>query len=459
MRMISVERNVTVPADNTWLTIKPVGSVETCGPNYGAVDVAHPHLGYTPRYERYTPNSFGSRKTWKSFAHFRSDQATTKSHNKVTLLSHAIGAFPNCHGYGETDYIGAGYDSYYVANLLQPFGDMGSLDSGLVSFMYDGPGGEFIPPPVDLDGLWKNALASTLPLIKAELSLPNFLLELKDFKRPLMKAASVFKSPSWYSALQKMGLAGKTSWSIKRLLQGAAGNYLNLQFNILPFLSDIAKIRSAMSRTEKRINDFVVREGRPQNRHYAFKWSEFPDSYEEQEIGRGAALEVYHSLNTCYSERRVVYDPSVFHVQIQYNYSYTGYQIEHARLLGHLDALGINLNPAIVWNAIPWTFVIDWVLGVGPYLDSLKSENMRPQINIRQALWSILRKRRIVVEKTILGVGGTVHWKGQMPAVEQTAYRRSVGLPSVSSITSSGLTLKEVSLGAALVIVRGRKRK
>jgi hypothetical protein len=147
----------------------------------------------------------------------------------------------------------------------------------------------------------------------------------------------------------------------------------------------------------------------------------------------------------------------VFHVQVQYNYSYTGYQVEHARLLGQLDSLGINLNPAIIWNAIPWTFVVDWVLGVGPYLDSLKSENMKPLINIRQALWSITRKRRIVVTISQHNAGEVI-WTGQMPAVEQSAYRRSLNLPSMSSIESSGLTAKEVSLGAALVIVQSRKR-
>jgi hypothetical protein len=44
-----------------------------------------------------------------------------------------------------------------------------------------------------------------------------------------------------------------------------------------------------------------------------------------------------------------------------------------------------------------------------------------------------------------------------LPAVSQTAYRRSLFTPSISSILSSGLTSTEASLGAALVISRKRR--
>ncbi len=146
----------------------------------------------------------------------------------------------------------------------------------------------------------------------------------------------------------------------------------------------------------------------------------------------------------------------MFHAQIEYNYNYTQYQVEHARLLGYLDALGVNLNPSIIWNALPWTFVVDWVLSIGQYLDDFKVENMRPQINIRRYLWSVSRGRVITVHRAVrLKLTDEQFWI-PLPTVRQTAYRRQVSGVSSSSILSSGLTLKEVSLGAALVIVRKR---
>jgi hypothetical protein len=354
-----------------------------------------------------------------------------------------------------------GYTRAYPSTLVEPFGDGGQLDADLPALKSDLDVG-FIPAPSDLAQLVQHALTGMLPVVKAELSLPNFLIELKDFKRPALKVVSVLQSASWFEALKKLGwLVPKHRYkaTFKQLLQGTAGHYLNLQFNVLPLISDIAKIRSAMSRTERRMNDFITRAGRPQSKHYVYKWAEFQDVVNETTI-TGVPWVIPDIACSCFASRRVTYDPTVFHAQIQYNYNYTGYQVEHAQLLAHLDSLGVNLNPAIIWNAIPWSFVVDWVAGVSPYLDSLKTENMRPLINIRRFLWSVGRKRRIYVQKGTVDAtpAQPILSMNQMPVVVQSAYRRSVGLPSLSSITSSGLTPKEVSLGAALVIARRRRR-
>ncbi len=48
--------------------------------------------------------------------------------------------------------------------------------------------------------------------------------------------------------------------------------------------------------------------------------------------------------------------------------------------------------------------------------------------------------------------------KVPLPVVTETAYRRQVGLPGYSSLTSSGLSPKELSLGIALVFARRKYR-
>jgi hypothetical protein len=162
--------------------------------------------------------------------------------------------------------------------------------------------------------------------------------------------------------------------------------------------------------------------------------------------------------------RQVSYDASAFHAEIEYNYNYTQYQTEHARLLGLLDYFGVNLNPQIIWNAIPWSFVVDWVFSVGRFLDRFKVSNMEPKINIRRYLWSIKRKRTVVTTRYTIPIESWWHpplklsHHRTVPAsvVEETAYRRQVGLPGSSLIESSGVSLKEFTLGAALVLSRRR---
>jgi len=300
------------------------------------------------------------------------------------------------------------------------------------------------------------ALKTMLPAIKAEISLPNFIYELKDLRGTIQAAKKLLLAPDFIRAVKSLALPRNASF--KDLARTLAGHYLNYSFNLAPLVSDIGKILLAMKRIERRLNDFVTRAGRVQTRHFRFAWQEYPDSTNDWSYGNRIGYQTGWIMTEPGCSRQVLYDSTIFHAQIQYNYNYNGFQAEHARLLSYLDGFGINLNPAIIWNALPWTFVLDWAVGIGPYLDSLKVANMEPQINIHRYLWSVLRKRRIVVTTaTRNAYDDSFEYRTTLPVVTQTAYRRQVGSIGASSIESSGLTMKEVSLGAALVIARRRR--
>lgn len=431
---------------------------------YPDAELSFPVEGFTPRYEKITPNSSKTRE-WKSFEHYKSvsNDQTGAASGAVGVASESVGFFssnPKAHSLGTVPSRYVGYTTYSVNGYHQPFGDPGQLDAGLPGFNVPLADGSFVPPPADLVNLERRGLSHMLPLVKSELSLPNFILELKDFKRPVQKIVATFRNPGFLSAYAKAFTKRPRKQTFKQLLQSQAGRYLNYKFNIAPLVSDIGSIYAALSRTEKRINDLVSRAGRPQKKHFVFQWYEFPDVFEDKPLSGppaypGGAVQIM----SCRHTRHVDYDATIFRSLLEYNYNYTTYQAEHARLLGHLDAFGINLNPAIIWNAIPWSFVVDWVVGIGPFLDSLKTQNLKPQINIRRYLWSVQRSRYITVTKVIQNVyDNSVIHVGQLPAVRQTAYRRHVTMPTMSSITQSGLTPEEVSLGAALVISRRRRR-
>ena len=130
----------------------------------------------------------------------------------------------------------------------------------------------------------------------------------------------------------------------------------------------------------------------------------------------------------------------------------------------HLDALGANLNPAIIWNAIPWSFVVDWVINVSQWLSTQRVGFMDPKINILRYLWSVKRVRSIIVQRKafapdyIDGPYKQVSGPVPLPTVRESAYCRVVGLPSEHSILTSGLNANEFSLAAALVISRRRPK-
>jgi len=423
---------------------------------------------YPESFEIITPNSEGSNAEWKSFEHYKRVLGDPPAAVGSRL---GIGSYDSNHRYanvwsdpmmGQNDYAtsGGGPMLYGKPGIWDKTPDLELL-------YVPESGGSFVPLPLNLTELKELSLKTMLPIIKADLSVVNSIYELKDFKSLARNVTDVRRLTSRLRSI-KAWKRGKVE-TLRQLFRGNASGYLQAQFNILPLLSDISSIYAALSRSERRLNDFITREGRPQNKHFVYKWYELPESTFD-DVKTGTCRFRYQKYPTMSSftytfiskiRRWTFAKPTTFHAQIQYNFNYTEYQREHARMLAWLDTIGVNLNPQIIWNAIPWSFVVDWVIGVNRWLGQFAITNMEPKINIRRYLWSVKREREIIVEHQLhdsyVLPNAYTSWV-PYPIVYETAYRRQVGLPTVSSILSSGLTLKEISLGAALVISRKRKR-
>lgn len=397
-------------------------------------------------YEEITPNSEGSQHNWKSFQHYKMSKEPSDNVGTKQTLYYSFSPFTwFWKGVASSPYMG--YRFTYGSNF----------NLGL-KLMYDKQAsGDFVTPPADLDSLVRRAMSSMLPSIKPGLSLVNSLIELKDFR-------SLVRSVRSFDDLVRTLKRFSPFRTLRQIFRVGADSYLQGNFNIAPLLADISGLRAAIASAEKQMNDLLSREGKPQKRHWSFSWAELENSYEVGGPGGIANIGV-EMPSTFYDERYVSSPATQFHAEIEYNFNYTDYQREHARLLSLLDYLGLNLNPAIIWNAIPWSFVVDWIFSFGRYLDSLKTQNMEPTLNIRRFLWSVTRSRSILVTKGHYDTGldsvtGEFPCRTPLPVVQETAYRREVGLPSRNSIESSGINFKEFTLGAALITaISGRRHR
>jgi hypothetical protein len=392
----------------------------------------------------------GSRRgrSWKPVQHYKRWTSPKADNGGFT---HLIDNATDFHGYR----IGVHKDPYW--GYRGGYGPGNEPFTGLVPMYVKVGEGQFIPAPSQYAQLQQRSLDRLLPLIKSELSIINSIIELKDFQ----------SLPRTLASLGKFLI--KSGRTLRSAFHTAADSYLQAQFNILPLLSDISGIHAALLKTSARINDLVSRAGRVQEKHWSFSWDEFPaDNYLPN--GNGYFIQPnivpgLHDIAPTIARRLTVNYPTTFHAQIRYNYNYLEYQAAHAQILGFLDAIGANLNPSIIWNAIPWTFVVDWVVGVSRWLDQFKHYALEPQINILSYLSSVKRQRSVYLT-TENGPIDTVIFgeyfypqrypvlRNPLPGVHETSYRRDVSIPTISSILTSGLTLKEVSLGAALVVTR-----
>ncbi|DAD52184.1 maturation protein [ssRNA phage Gerhypos.1_7] len=382
------------------------------------------------------------------------------------------------------------------------FGKYGEHIGGLPSMTSTHSDLSFVDAPLGLSALVGRAMSSMMPNIKAELSLVNSLIELKDILTLKHSLASSYRylknipvllgNVARLAALpinkgrfsQGYKLSGalrkiRSSFSeaqgltLREIFRSPADLYLQAEFNIMPAMSDIIGIYHALVTLERRLKDLYQRQGRLQRKHFNYVY--LPTSLGSPTVSRSYTLDIGQFAGSqsptgktgCYraygspvkATREVEVFPSLFHAEIEYRYYFTQFQNEHARILSFLDLMGVNLNPAILWNAIPWSFVVDWVVGIGRWLGDRKSLNMEPGISIERFCWSNTntRRTRLYIENVSAPTWGGKMFKTYMPDLNETTYRRDVVIPSFTDPLFTGsLSSTELSLGVALAVTRRR---
>lgn len=303
------------------------------------------------------------------------------------------------------------------------------------------------PPDVpELNKLLVNALENILPGIRPELSLVNSLIELKDFKSlPKLRTKLQNLAHLW----DKSGPGKKT---LKELLGVSADTYLQSEFNVKPVFSDLAGIYRAVASVRAQLERLYAQEHRYLTSHFRQSLSTLFPSGEESVTQSG----LYQG---CKFRRVYETKTALLHVTVDYAYNLRGVPKELALVDAFLDALGVTFNPSTIWNAIPWSFVVDWVLGVSRWLDQFRSRALDPKTIIYRCCYSIK------VDRTVFcylqnSLGGPVSSETPVSQVRQTSYHRRRFSPNlIASISSSSVNLKEFTLAGALGTSRIMRRR
>lgn len=445
---------------------------------YGPILVSYPSIRQRKRYERLRSDNSRPHTVWKPCEHY----LRTWDPNDV---------FPEKFTWTTRSWTDIGHYQGHAPSRLLPhlYSQYGDVTIGDFPLEVDRLDGGFVPEPPGLSALVDQSLQTLLPHIKSELSLVNSIIELKDFsslprtlgnigslgKKFLRKFRKFRLSPE-HNAVRKT-FKKSHGPTLREYYRATADGYLQAEFNILPLLSDITGIGKALDRSLRISNRLVNDEGKRRVKHYVQHVNSTVLANSPSTSLNGAIVDTSHTYYgpdsgpLVYSGMDVsitkdsysILERSLFHAQIEFNYSFSAYQREHARMLTLLDLMGVNFSPSIFWNAIPWSFVVDWVVNVSSWLDTHgKVLNMEPQTNITQYMWSwqIWRRRRSLIRQFSTSPNGCdamVHT--YLPNVYERAYRRDVGIPAHNSIITSGVSIKELTLGVALASTRTKRHK
>lgn len=386
-----------------------------------------------------------TRATWNYFEHYKrlvnkssgtgASVGVGRGQQGSNLVTSRYATWPPC---GHRTFAPDMSCAWYATNT---FGNWDIPISGLPVMFSPGADNRFARTLANEDDLRDRALKRLLPGIRPKLSLLNSVIELKDFRSLPRTIRRILSIPK----------AGRRT--LRRILGAASDAYLQKEFNIMPLLRDIGGIQSSLKQVRDEVNKLLQNEGKRRRVHFGH---DIPQAVTatQQQVSFGAVLrqpaEPDRLIGTQWNYRKVT-GKSRFHAELEYTYTLPGWQRENAHILGLLDSLGVNLNPAIIWNAIPWSFVVDWVISVSRYLDGLKRRNLEPVTVIHKWCWSVHTERDIDLWIDINT--GTAYAQTNIPIarVSEESYIRSPSMPSLeAALQGSGISIKEFSLAAAL---------
>jgi hypothetical protein len=253
--------------------------------------------------------------------------------------------------------------------------------------------------------------SSIRPSMEGDFSIINFILELKDMAdimhlyRDIRKAWKVRKD---LNPLYRRRMADRSD----RLLSGGVLAY---QFGIKPFLDDVYNVFKQLSTFKSKLDALVRGENKTHRKHVM--WMRSLNIPADQ---KDLSTVVSSGMPGALMDRTWQREPYRVNGTFVYRYTMPDANGWRSKVGGFLDALGLNVNPAIIWNAIPFTFVVDWFFNVSKWLHSLRMESLG--ILVRLESCSVSCKTKASCNYTYKWPQAS--WAQTCVVVRRVAYRR-----------------------------------
>lgn len=285
-------------------------------------------------------------------------------------------------------------------------------------------------------GMINNAAESLRPDLTT-ISLPNFLLEIDDITR------------TW-QAMKKTVNFGKTLRGVG--VKDAAELNLEFNFGLKPLIGDLISIEENLRSLNAKIEQFeaalgltlhgsrVVLSDSP-----SLSGIYYPSTANGETFGTAWTITCKRKVTA-----HIAWRPQPLQVV----------GALHKTILGLLDKFGIELNPRIIWDALPFTFVLDWFFDVGSFLGRYRIDAMELPI---EYVDSYLQYSEELVFESSTAFDSTN--RGMTPVLQsgrwvtsEKFFQRLPLRPDYASFAGLGAkfpTARQVVLGLSLITVLG----
>lgn len=291
---------------------------------------------------------------------------TTYGHNIDSSFLEAI--LPHFPGLDPQKFpFGIGRQDFTKGIDLEP-----RLECPVTLFVYDN-----IDKLVDLDKVASSGLELFRRKVAKfdDLSIANFLIELRELRHIGKRLKELSEKQHW-SWLSRSQLPAK-----RQLAFNIADSHLSIKFGVVPLVNDIFTMLRAMLNLRKRVKYLLAQLHRMNTITASIKQYKVSDS--------GWIDNIYSNFVDLLCDGMTDYRavPGVLHCrhseftpQVGMKYSLFCEKLSemnlHLRVF--LEAFGIKWDPVIVWNAIPFSFLLDWIFDVAGWLGKLDQLSFLP---------------------------------------------------------------------------------
>jgi hypothetical protein len=214
----------------------------------------------------------------------------------------------------------------------------------------------------------EEAFDAMTPSFEGEVQLTNFLLELTDLEVLFRLGTQWFRRAAFWRDVLK-GSRKLRKLTLKELLSVSSKELANLHltyaFGVRPFIADVHELYKSLAGYERNISSFLAKRRVPQVRHY--------QKTVVQDSGQQLGGSTYYTTRTDYTRS------SVLNATMKYTYDCPDIKTisDHSKVLR--DMLGLRFGLPQLWEAIPFSFVVDWFFRVQDFLD----------LHFQDPLWDI----------------------------------------------------------------------
>jgi hypothetical protein len=232
-----------------------------------------------------------------------------------------------------------------------------------------------------------------------------------------------------------------------QLLSAAANAELWYSFGVKPLVDDIKGIAELIRSIPKTIADIRRRGERLQTRHFQRKLD-----LQGISLPADTTTVVENPLPdfrqvSLVTQNRWLTSP-VYHATLKFRYDVASLTDLALACSAWTQAAGLDKPLTVAWNAIPFSFVVDWFVDVGEWIDSLQADPVLP-IVIEDFSHSVKWSYRADV--TIKFWNGI--YTAPLGVGDHSYYERRRDIPSTTSTLHFGLpSVQQLSLGAALLV-------